>query len=57
MGRTHAAGNLLQQLVTRALLEDSWAGPSPQPQQLLQPIRPPVLIVGLHRTGTTLLRR
>jgi hypothetical protein len=57
LGRAHAAGTLLGQLVTRACLETNWCGPTPRSQDLLRPARPPVFIFGLHRTGTTLLQR
>lgn len=56
LGRANAAGNLLQQLVTRACLEQRWNAAVPRDGDLLRPARPPVFIVGLHRTGTTLLQ-
>lgn len=57
LGRVHASNNLLQQLVTLAVLEQRWQADAPRDSDLLQPSRPPVFIVGLHRTGTTLLQR
>ena len=57
LGRLHAANTLLQQLVTQAVLEQQWNAAMPSDGHLLQPSRPPVFIVGLHRTGTTLLQR
>ena len=56
-GRLNAASNLLQQLVTQAFLERRWNAGGPSDVDLLRPCRPPVFIVGLHRTGTTLLQR
>jgi len=52
--RLNAASVLLQHLVTLAVLEQRWRAAVPSDGDLLQPSRPPVFIVGLHRTGTTL---
>lgn len=57
LGRVHAANTILQQLVTQAVLEQRWNAGAPSDSDLLRPSRPPVFIVGLHRTGTTLLQR
>lgn len=57
LGRVHAANTLLQQLVTQAVLEQRWNAGAPSDSDLLRPSRPPVFIVGLHRTGTTLLQQ
>jgi hypothetical protein len=57
LGRRFAALMLVQQLVTRLCLEEAWEAATPGPGDLLQPARPPLVIVGMHRTGTTLLHR
>ena len=56
LGRFHASRNLLRQLLTRVCLEQRWQAGAPGPHDLLKPDRPPIFIVGLHRTGTTLLQ-
>jgi hypothetical protein len=57
MGRVAAVRMLLRALVTRASLEAVWQGPTPDERHLFRPSQPPLFLVGLHRTGTTLLQR
>jgi hypothetical protein len=57
LGRGFTAMGLVQHLVTRLCLEESWGAAAPGPGDLLRPARPPIVIVGMHRTGTTLLHR
>jgi hypothetical protein len=57
LGRNGAMLTLARQLVTRLCMEEVWGAAAPGPGDLLRPARPPVFIVGMHRTGTTLLHR
>lgn len=57
IGRVGAPLTLTRQLVTRLCLEEAWGTGGPRPNDLLRPARPPIFIVGMHRTGTTLLHK
>ncbi|MGI9178063.1 MAG: sulfotransferase family protein [Pirellulales bacterium] len=57
VGRHGAALTLIRQLATRLCMEEAWGVADPRPSDLLQPARPPIFIVGMHRTGTTLLHK
>lgn len=57
LGRHGAALTLIRQLVTRLCMEQAWGAADPRQNDLLQPARPPIFIVGMHRTGTTLLHK
>lgn len=54
LGGWIARGNLVRTLANRLRIVAEWHA---QPQMLAQPVRAPVFIVGLQRTGTTLLQR
>jgi len=56
IGRRVVAEIVLRSLVNRLSLEQAWGGARPQTTEPGWPQRPPIYIVGLPRTGTTLLQ-
>jgi hypothetical protein len=54
LGRVMARENLIRVLVNRLRMRELWRK---RPEILTRPVAPPVVIVGLQRTGTTLLHR
>ncbi len=57
LGRVAAATTIVRMLVNRLCLEEIWGGAEPSAADLLHPERPPIVIVGLPRTGTTVLHK
>ncbi|MFM1902784.1 MAG: hypothetical protein RLZZ440_684 [Planctomycetota bacterium] len=57
VGRLMAAFFIRRCLVNRLSLEQAWGGPRPTWPSRNWPARPPLVVVGLPRTGTTLLHR
>lgn len=57
LGRGAAAGTIVRMLISRLCMEEIWDGAEPASEDLLRPARPPIFIVGLPRTGTTVLHK
>ena len=57
LGRVSTAQSIIGMLVNRLCLEEICGVANPSDADLLRPAKPPVFIVGLPRTGTTLLQK